>query len=845
MDHGEPAYRPGWLDRFSIRQLLSMWMVFVLVVWMGTLATDLWTSYRVQGRSGEPWAEPVQEAQNARIQFLKLLLSISGLGATILLGRAILRHTDRRIGDLAEMARHMEMRDFREYPGFIPKGELGEVAQAFRDMRQAIEGYEREQWAAMDMLRESNHQLGQREAFLRALVESAPVGIFTMDPDSTITRINPFLERFLGYTAEELVGKCKGAIWVDPEDARAFLRKASEFYGRPITAGRSLYEALDSNLPLPPQEVNFLRKDGRKVPAMTALTSLRSQDGARVGTLGVITDMTVIKALEMELREREADAQAANLAKSTFLAAMSHEVRTPLIGITGMLEILALSRLDLEQRKAVNIIEHSAQSLLQIIGGILDFSKIEAGKLELVPETLCIRDLAEAVAYAFARAASSKGLRLTHEVDERIARAHVADPLRLRQILNNFLSNAVKFTEAGSVVFRVRLLGAAQGSETLAFEVQDTGIGISPENQSKLFEPFSQAEASTTRRFGGTGLGLTISRRLLEMMGGTLSMQSAVGVGTILTFTATFPLGDPKDILQSETLEAAPPVLRFRPAPSVEEAEREGSLILLVEDHPTNRTVLARQVNLAGFALEVVEDGEAAFESWKSGRFALILSDLHMPRMDGYQLTAAIRRQEQNQGSPPTPILALTANALKGEAERCLAMGMDDYLTKPVGIRMLGAKLRQWLPHLRLEDGITSTEPEINGGCLQFLFDQTVLLTLCGEDPAAAASLLEEFLTATRADLQGLAEHLLHQDRPSLIRQAHRIKGASAMIGAREVAKRAGGLESAARGAEWETIETHVTWVLEAFEGLMRDSGLAEHPAPTVSRERTTLPTWT
>lgn len=404
-----------------------------------------------------------------------------------------------------------------------------------------------------------------------------------------------------------------------------------------------------------------------------------------------------------DLRETEASAQAANLAKTNFLATMSHEVRTPLIGITGMLEILAMSKLDPEQRNAMSIMEHSAKSLLRIIGGILDFSKIEAGKLELAPETFSLRALVDEVSQGFARAASSKGLRFTQEVDEEIAPAHVADPLRLRQILNNFLSNALKFTDRGYVSLRVRLRDTGPGSQSLEFQVRDTGIGISAPDQAKLFEAFTQAGSSISRRFGGTGLGLVISRRLAEMMGGSLEIRSTVGAGTALSCFVTLPVGNPKDIPKEELPAHALPAGGFRPAPSVEQAERDGTLILLVEDHPINRTVLTHQLNQAGFALETAEDGEAGFVKWMDGRFALILTDLHMPRMDGYELTQAIRYDEGKRRIPRTPILALTANALQGEAERCLAVGMDDYLTKPMTIPALALKVHQWLPERRVQ----------------------------------------------------------------------------------------------------------------------------------------------
>ncbi len=533
------------------------------------------------------------------------------------------------------------------------------------------------------------------------------------------------------------------------------------------------------------------------------------------------TTVATLQVLEGELRKSEAEARAASEAKSTFLSSMSHELRTPLIGVTGMLEILSQSDLDTQQRRVVSVIHESSESLLQIIGDILDFSKIEAGKLELSPQTFSARALLESISHTFRSAISAKGLNLIMDVDPRLAPAHVADVLRIRQILNNFLSNAVKFTESGAITLRVRRLEARDGHESLAFEVQDTGIGVSPENQAKLFEPFAQAEASTTRRFGGTGLGLAISRRLADLMGGNLSMQSTLGRGTTMTLAVNLHVGDERDIVNPNAPDPSK-AMPTRPAPSIEAAEQEHSLILLAEDHPTNRIVLIQQVNRAGFALEVAEDGQEAFERWQSGRHALILTDLHMPRMDGYQLTQAVRDWERAHGRPRTPILALTANAMGGEAERCLELGMDDYLIKPVTIPLLASKLNQWLPHVKLEAQKASAPPSSSAAELLPGLDSQTLLDLCDANVASAQEILSDFIAATKADLVVMQDGLRQKDAPCIARQAHRIKGSASMIGARDLADRATKLEASAKmnAPEWETIQEHLAGIQEALKVL-------------------------
>jgi signal transduction histidine kinase/CheY-like chemotaxis protein/HPt (histidine-containing phosphotransfer) domain-containing protein len=518
------------------------------------------------------------------------------------------------------------------------------------------------------------------------------------------------------------------------------------------------------------------------------------------------------RRLQDELRESEARAQAANHAKSAFLAAMSHEIRTPMIGVTGMIEVLAHTRLAPDQRHALNIIQQSSQSLLQIIGDILDFSKIEADRLELAPEPLRLDALVSATVANYSGAASSKGLGLECTIDPRIAPAYRADPLRLRQVLSNFLSNAIKFTEQGGVRVALEWLGEAADCnadgvprDRLALRVTDTGIGIAPEAQGRLFQPFSQAEGDTTRRFGGTGLGLVISERLARLMGGEVRMDSTPGHGTTMHLSLVLPRARVEDVAAEPAADAAPVVFSARPVPDTARAERERSLVLLADDHPTNRLVIARQLALAGYASESAEDGVEALERWRSGRYALLLSDVHMPRLDGYRLARAIREEEARDGLVRTPIVALTASALKGEAERCLGAGMDDYLAKPVSVPVLQACLQRWLPHTAGAGTDTGAPDAAPGPAVDTTpqdapaLDGHTLDALTGGDPAEARLLLEDFLASTRQDLAELDDALAAGDAAGLARQAHKVKGAARLVGAPALADAAAALEAAVR----------------------------------------------
>lgn len=515
---------------------------------------------------------------------------------------------------------------------------------------------------------------------------------------------------------------------------------------------------------------------------------------------------------EEALRESEARAHEANRAKSAFLATMSHEIRTPMIGVTGMVEVLSHTRLDGEQRRALEVIESSAQSLLRIIGRVLDLSKIEAGRLELVPEALRLDRVVRDTTASFDAAAAGKGLSLLCKVDGRIAPAYYADGLRLRQVLSNFLSNAIKFTQSGGVRVSLELLGSADGPEgtrdRLRFQVADTGIGIGPEAQARLFQPFEQAAGDTTQHYGGTGLGLAICRRLAALMGGEVSMDSRPGIGTTLRLDVA--------LARAPFSEVAPTA-----APAGEPAAfapRDGEhLVLLVDDHPTNRLVIARQLALAGFASESAADGGEGLAMWRSGRFSLVLSDVHMPVLDGYAMARRIRAEEAAAALPRTPIVALAASALKGEAERCLAAGMDDYLSKPVSIAALAGALQRWLPQAA---AAPAPEPATPVPADLPALDPTTLDTLTAGNAGEARLLLDDFLASTAQDLAAMEAARGGGALGELAREAHKLKGAARMIGALELARVADRLEAAARDADWPGISVLAAEVRAAADRL-------------------------
>jgi signal transduction histidine kinase/ActR/RegA family two-component response regulator len=389
------------------------------------------------------------------------------------------------------------------------------------------------------------------------------------------------------------------------------------------------------------------------------------------GRLLQFRDITEQQAVAREAIE-------ASRLKSAFLANMSHEIRTPITGVIGMLDLLLMTELDHEQRDYTRIARSSGAALMELLGEILDFSKIEAGMLTIHPAPFDLRELLVSVQRLFAQPAAHKSLRLEVALDEALPPRVLGDAGRLRQVLTNLVGNAIKFTERGVVLVRVRAEG-----ELLRFEVADSGIGIAPEEQARLFEPFVQADTSLGRVHGGAGLGLAISRQLVEAMGGELGVASALGEGA----TFWFRLRLPAVVEPGPAEQAGPPAHGPHPLAG-------SRRLLVVEDNDINQRVIRRQLERLGFAVRIEGDGRAAVAAFEEERFALVLMDIQLPELDGLQATRAMRAREQGHR---TPIVALTAHALGGERERCLAAGMDDYLTKPVTQEVLGAMLSRWI----------------------------------------------------------------------------------------------------------------------------------------------------
>ncbi|MES2919140.1 MAG: ATP-binding protein [Pseudomonadota bacterium] len=406
--------------------------------------------------------------------------------------------------------------------------------------------------------------------------------------------------------------------------------------------------------------------------------------------------MAVLEERETELQHSRDRALRTAQLKAQFAATVSHEVRTPLNGVVGMLDLLRGSPIEKTQREYVDVAWNSAHALMELINGILDFSKLEAGKLELEEINFDLRELVEGVQELLARQAQQKGLELGYRLESGVPSQVRGDSLRVRQVLINLLSNAVKFTERGGVSVRLAFDAALEGHGVLRIEVSDTGIGMDDATVQHVFDSFAQADPSTTRKYGGTGLGLTISKHLVDLMRGEIGVSSRPGQGS--TFWFTVPVGVVEGL--AETV-AAPDK---RDDLALTRGER-GRRVLVAEDNRTNQLVAGAMLAKIGCHCEFADNGLAAVEAVRRDNFDLILMDCNMPAMDGYAATRHIRWLEQEQGRSPTPIIAMTANAQSGDEEACRAAGMDDYLAKPVTLLKLHSKVGDWLNGGRATEG--------------------------------------------------------------------------------------------------------------------------------------------
>ena len=508
-------------------------------------------------------------------------------------------------------------------------------------------------------------------------------GIFQISIDGHFIRANKSLSKILGYSSPEEL--------LSPDNAIV-----NKYYAN--TSDRiNLVTRLKEKGYLSGEETLFKRKDGSLFWGSESVRAVQDKTGILLYYEGSLIDITERKEKENAERERD-KAKAETQAKSAFLANMSHEIRTPMNAIIGLSGLALRTELTIKQKDYLNKIETSAQALLSIINDILDYSKIEAGKMDMESVEFDLEDVLKNMSNLIAIKAEEKGLEMLFSVDKDIPYNLVGDPLRLGQVLTNLSSNAVKFTEKGHIVIKIEKAvdntTSSPNDIVLNFSVQDTGIGMTPEQISKLFISFSQADSSMTRKYGGTGLGLTISKCLVEMMGGEIKVTSEYGKGSRFSFTAKFGLGaekKEKTFICSEEFKGIPKNIEGMDA-------IRGAKILLAEDNEINQQVARELLEIADFYVTVAKNGRESIDllinSDPDNPYDVVLMDLQMPEMDGYEATCYIRQELKQKD---LPIIALTAHAMTSEQEKCIQNGMNDYVTKPINAKELYESLIRWI----------------------------------------------------------------------------------------------------------------------------------------------------
>ncbi|MDH5740349.1 MAG: ATP-binding protein [Nitrospira sp.] len=655
--------------------------------------------------------------------------------------------------------------------------------------------------------RKVEQALRTSEGRLTTTVQSTNIGIWDWDLNSNHVYLSPEWKRQLGYEDYELDNTFQE--WenrIHPDD-----------HDRSLSAIEAYLSGQISVLEI---EHRLRHKDDSYRWILARGTMIKNEEDLSSRIVGIHLDVTDRKAAEELLRQAKEAAEAASLAKSQFLANMSHEIRTPMNGVLGMAELLLRCALGDKERHLSESIHRSGTVLLAIINDILDFSKIEAGKLQLETTPFEVRRTIQEAIDLSGPAAEKKQLKLSWKIDDNIPLYLLGDPTRLRQILVNLVGNAVKFTERGLIEVSVtpeRQKGEQYG---LSVAVQDTGIGISPEAQAHLFEAFSQADGSTTRKYGGTGLGLAIVKQLVILMGGDIELESCPGEGSRFRFTAYFwrcdamqrPVSPPatRSVGESKPTDHRPPV-------------STAVRILLVEDNPVNREVACGMLETLNCRIDTAENGQEAVAALQTTEYALVFMDCQMPEMDGLTATRLIREREASAEKPANntahhprrrvPIVALTAHAMQGDRELCLAAGMDDYLTKPFTLAQLEHVLTRWLPKNDMaksegdrtsaalpekpmgsdQSAVATREGKLNGSMVEpTAIDQSALAAIRALQrpghPDILARIVSQYVETSREIVDQIRRAVASKDAAVLRASAHRLKSSSAQLGASALA---------------------------------------------------------
>ena len=612
----------------------------------------------------------------------------------------------------------------------------------------------------------------EQRLLLDSVLDSVAAHVYMKDRNRRYLYINAMTADAMGLPVEQVIGRLDREVFPQ-EKADAYWEEDKQIFLDGQRQGGRVME--------------FTQIDGEVRQLWTVKVPI-VQDGAVAAVIGLATDVT-------ELQKLKAEADAANRAKSNFLSNMSHEIRTPMNSIIGMSHLALKSVTNPKQRDYLEKIHHASQHLLGIINDILDFSKIEAGKLDLEVLDFSVATLMQNVVNQLGEAAAAKGLTLEIGIETTLGHPMRGDPLRLEQVLLNFAVNAIKFSDQGAIALRARLIGQAHGDALVRFEVQDNGIGMTEAEVADLFKSFHQADPSTTRKYGGTGLGLVISKQLAELMGGAVGVNSAPGKGSTFWFTAR--LGKALHFLPADPRAVQPEVL----------ACLNGAYILLVEDNIFSQQVGRELLEQVHATVVVANNGKEAIDLLLKHRFDCVLMDVQMPVMDGFEATRMIRADPRLRSAV---VIAMTANAGKEDQERCLAAGMDEFVTKPIAPNLLFEVIAKWLRTRPVRGGRRLLPPAPRSGqelaapsavSAPELIDIASLALTFGANPVKMRKYALLFIESARDAMREIEEALARTDHERLADLGHRLKSSARAVGAMGFATLCEALEAQRAGA--------------------------------------------
>lgn len=569
---------------------------------------------------------------------------------------------------ISDEAADLDESDIADWAGILRTrrihSALGNTQRRSRELAKQLASIQRQRQELAAEL-ERSRSMNEALTLLSLVASKTDNAVVIMDADGLITWVNDAFVEMTGYAIQDASGARPDKLLGGPATARDAMREIEQAF----QLGHGVSE-----------EFQQYHRDGRTSWISLSLTPIHDDDGRVTRWIGIGSDINKRKEAERALQSARDAAENASKLKGEFLANVSHEIRTPMNAIIGMTDLTLCSDLDTDQREYLSTVKQSAESLLELLNDVLDLSKIEAGRLDLSEEAFVVRTVISNTLKPLAFVAEQKGLALAAEVGADVPDVIVSDPLRLRQILVNLVGNAIKFTSKGSVEITVQQQWEADGEAGLEFIVADTGVGIPASKLDRIFEAFSQADASITRDFGGTGLGLTITSQLLRLMNGRVWVQSEVGKGSRFHFTLRCRLPTSE---QSENLIAKQQAAVGIAAKNLSGDDAAPLQVLVADDHPANRQLIGRILEKRGHSVRFARNGLEVMTQFAADEFDVILMDVQMPEMDGHQATAAIRERERLTQTH-VPIIAVTAHAMQGQREECLAAGMDAYLSKPV-----------------------------------------------------------------------------------------------------------------------------------------------------------------